>query len=110
MSPTSLLLATFGFRGVGFRGLGFRSLGFWVPSSVFLPGRHCSPTRLRTNKLFTVCSFILVVEMCERLCYYTLQGRIEKGLSVISVGDYKVVPKRSPSLLAEIRRLECPCT
>lgn len=28
----------------------------------------------RTNKLFTVCSFILVVEMCERLCYYTLQG------------------------------------
>lgn len=28
----------------------------------------------RSNKLFTVCIFILVVEMCERLCYYTLGG------------------------------------
>mmetsp|Transcript_28967 Transcript_28967/g.68884 ORF Transcript_28967/g.68884 Transcript_28967/m.68884 type:complete len:612 (-) Transcript_28967:16-1851(-) len=28
----------------------------------------------KRNKLFGVCSFILVVEMCERLCYYTLQG------------------------------------
>ncbi|CAK9067731.1 unnamed protein product [Durusdinium trenchii] len=28
----------------------------------------------RRNKLLSVCSFILVVEMCERLCYYTLQG------------------------------------
>ena len=45
----------------------------------------------RTNKLFTVCSFILVVEMCERLCYYTLQGRIAKGLQVFSVQGYKIV-------------------
>lgn len=30
--------------------------------------------RPKGNKLFGVCSFILVVEMCERLCYYTLQG------------------------------------
>eukprot|EP00931_Biecheleriopsis_adriatica_P124097 TRINITY_DN99193_c0_g1_i1.p1 TRINITY_DN99193_c0_g1~~TRINITY_DN99193_c0_g1_i1.p1 ORF type:complete len:632 (-),score=93.29 TRINITY_DN99193_c0_g1_i1:28-1923(-) len=28
----------------------------------------------RRNKLFGVCAFILVVEMCERLCYYTLGG------------------------------------
>lgn len=26
------------------------------------------------NKLFSVCIFILVVEMCEQFCYYTLQG------------------------------------
>jgi len=28
----------------------------------------------REKKLFTVCVFILVVELCERLCYYTVQG------------------------------------
>lgn len=32
------------------------------------------PRAPKRNKLFGVCSFILVVEMCERLCYYTLQG------------------------------------
>ena len=35
---------------------------------------------LPRNKLFGVCSFILVVEMCERLCYYTLQGGWESYL------------------------------
>lgn len=26
------------------------------------------------SKLWTVCVFILVVELCERLCYYTFAG------------------------------------
>eukprot|EP00930_Biecheleria_cincta_P019315 TRINITY_DN14772_c0_g1_i1.p1 TRINITY_DN14772_c0_g1~~TRINITY_DN14772_c0_g1_i1.p1 ORF type:complete len:500 (-),score=73.12 TRINITY_DN14772_c0_g1_i1:136-1590(-) len=30
--------------------------------------------RRKPNKMLTVCSFILAVEMCERLCYYTLGG------------------------------------
>lgn len=28
----------------------------------------------RPNRLWHVCIFILVVELCERLCYYTIQG------------------------------------
>merc|ERR1719353_396556 len=32
------------------------------------------------NKLWTVCIFILVVEMCERLCYYTLAGSMRNFL------------------------------
>ena len=39
------------------------------------------------NKLFGVCSFILVVEMCERLCYYTLQGHA--GAISDLVGGFK---------------------
>lgn len=31
-----------------------------------------SPPKKRVNKLWSVCSFILVVEMMERLCYYTI--------------------------------------
>lgn len=38
-----------------------------------MENNNVAPAR-RRNKLFGVCSFILVVEMCERLCYYTLQG------------------------------------
>jgi len=28
----------------------------------------------KTNKLFSVCMYILIVEACERLCYYTIYG------------------------------------
>jgi len=34
--------------------------------------RDSSPAVKKTNKLYSVCMYILVVEMCERLCYYTI--------------------------------------
>eukprot|EP00929_Paragymnodinium_shiwhaense_P061434 TRINITY_DN30681_c0_g1_i1.p1 TRINITY_DN30681_c0_g1~~TRINITY_DN30681_c0_g1_i1.p1 ORF type:complete len:699 (-),score=92.78 TRINITY_DN30681_c0_g1_i1:80-2176(-) len=37
----------------------------------------------RKNKLFSVCLFILVVEMCERLCYYTVQGSQRNFLEIV---------------------------
>uniref|UniRef100_A0A7S1FCP5 Uncharacterized protein n=1 Tax=Noctiluca scintillans TaxID=2966 RepID=A0A7S1FCP5_NOCSC len=40
---------------------------------------EAAPPR-RRNKLFTVCGFILVVEMCERLCYYTINGTFRNFL------------------------------
>jgi len=39
-----------------------------------------NPPPRRGNKLFTVCIFILVVEMCERLCYYTINGTFRNYL------------------------------
>jgi len=34
--------------------------------------RTAGPPAKKTNKLYSVCMYILVVEMCERLCYYTI--------------------------------------
>jgi len=39
-----------------------------------------SVIRRGPSKLWTVCIFILVVEMCERLCYYTISGSLRNFL------------------------------
>jgi len=43
-------------------------------------GSTIEATPRRKNKLLTVCIFILVVEMCERLCYYTINGTFRNYL------------------------------
>lgn len=39
--------------------------------------------KTRSNKLWSICSFILVVEACERLCYYSIGGTMRNYLTLI---------------------------
>jgi len=41
----------------------------------------------RTNKLWSVCVFILVVEACERLCYYSIGGTQRNYLTFLGYGQ-----------------------
>lgn len=38
------------------------------------------------SKLWTVCIFVLVVEMCERLCYYSIGGTMKQYLTFLPNG------------------------
>eukprot|EP00124_Ichthyophonus_hoferi_P001542 Ihof_evm1s83 gene=Ihof_evmTU1s83 len=43
--------------------------------------------RMSTSKLWTVCIFILVVEMCERLTYYTFAGSQRNHLQILGFSN-----------------------
>jgi len=63
-------------------------MGHHVAEANLLDKQQPAQTKKKTSKLWGVCMFILIVEMCERFCFYTLYNTYPQYLNLAGPGKH----------------------